>query len=357
MTDPKIVAASTFALVAAVAAAVAMTGCSSAEGPSTQPANQSATQPTADAADATVILASLEAPTRFASFLTPGELLDLQSANPNLVIVDARKPAEYAAGHIPGAINLPGKHLRTAKAKPGQGDSQYLFRDVSGEIDVPRYEQLLGEAGLTKDTPVVVYGNHAGKGDGTVPAMILDVLGHEDVRFLDGVGLSNWQAAGFEVSTEPTVLPTATYTADVDSDFLWNLDEVLASVGDESVVFYDTRSLPEYDGTDTKRGNARPGHIPGAVRGNYADFLDDAKNLKPRDEVEAILADHGVIAALDEGKTVVMYCQTSTRVSLPYLVLRDLGYDNVAVYDASWHEYGNRDDTPVETGVPVVAVK
>ncbi|PSQ77942.1 MAG: hypothetical protein BRD37_03855 [Bacteroidetes bacterium QH_8_67_23] len=46
----------------------------------------------------------------------------------------------------------------------------------------------------------------------------------------------------------------------------------------------------------------------------------------------------------------MLHCQTATRVSENYLVMKDLGYENVAVYDASWHDWGNREDTPIVQG-------
>ena len=283
----------------------------------------------------------------FAAFVSPVELAALRESTPGLVVLDVRSPDEYAAGHVPGAVNLPGDALRTPSAKPGEGDSQYVFRTGDGSADVARYERILGEAGLTRDTPVVVYGNHAGKGDGTVPAMLLDGLGHRDVRFLDGVGLDQWRAAGYEVETEPTTLPAATYDADPRPGFLWTLDDVLAAVADDGAVFYDTRSTEEFTGVEL-RDNRRGGRIPRAVHADYAALLDADKTVIDRDAAEALFAAHGLPAARDAGKPIVLYCQTSTRVSLPYLMLRELGYDNVHVYDASWHEYGNRDDTPVE---------
>src|SRR5690606_28651349 len=101
----------------------------------------------------------------FATFVSPAELKQL-AERPGTVVVDVRSPEEYAAAHIPGAINLPGEDLRTPAAKPGEGDSQYIFRDPQGEPDVERYEAIFGEAGLSRDLTVIVYGNHAGKADG-----------------------------------------------------------------------------------------------------------------------------------------------------------------------------------------------
>ena len=296
-----------------------------------------------DAAPAAV---STPAVAAWTSFVTADQVAQALGQK-GVVILDARSPEEYAAGHIPGAINLPGDDWRTPGTDPGQGDSQYIFRDESGEPDVARYERLLSGAGIKPTDTVIVYGNHAGKGDGSVPAMILDWLGHDRVAFLDGVGMTDWQAAGRDVEQATNVLPAGTYAADPRPDVIWDLDDVLTNLRDDRVVFLDTRSKEEFAGdlaTLEKRGNARGGRIPGAVLLDYGDQLDAGKHVLPPEKVATQLAERGV----DKDKAVVLYCQTATRVSLPYLALKDLGFTNVKVYDASWHEYGNRPDTPIE---------
>ena len=289
----------------------------------------------------------------FESFIDIERLEELQQQHGDkLVLVDARDPEEYAEGHLPGAVNLPGRDLRTPPVGAGQGDSQYIFRTPEGSVDIKRYEKLLGEAGLTRDLIVVVYGNHAGQRDGSIPAMILDWLGQETVYFLDGVGYDEWVAAGRPSETAAVTRPPAEYVAAPAAEpFVWNLEDVQAHLTTGDVLFYDTRSIDEYTGADL-RDNARGGHIPGAVWADYALFLDENKRLKPRAEIERIMKQQGLPEAKAAGKPIVMYCQTSTRVSLPYLLLHDMGYDNVAIYDASWHEYGNRDDTEIATDAP-----
>ncbi|MEM6315381.1 MAG: rhodanese-like domain-containing protein, partial [Planctomycetota bacterium] len=248
-----------------------------------------------------------EAKLVWSSFVT-AEGLAAVIAEPGVLVVDVRSADEYAAGHIPGAINLPGKQWRTGKAKPGHGDSQYLFRDAEGELDVARYERLLSTAGISNDHRVVIYGNHAGKGDGSIPVLILDVLGHKQVSFLNGVGLTEWQAAGFDVATEPTVLPTSTFVAAAaEPEAIWNLDDVQAHIGDDAVVFVDTRSAAEFNGDAaqlTKRGNLRGGRIPGAVLLDYADQLDSDKRVIDAAAIKAQFEERGITP----DKTVVLYC-------------------------------------------------
>jgi len=290
-----------------------------------------------------MVPATAQTTTTWRNIISPFEL-ERMIRNDEIIVVDARSSNAYAAGHIPTAINLPGSSLRTSKAKPGAGDSQYIFRSLGGSPDIAKYETLFGQAGISRDKTVVVYGNHAGKADGTIPAMLLDWLGQSRVAFLDGVGMDVWKSAGFETETTPNVLPPTLYNARPNnSKFVWNLPDVLAAVENGSATFVDTRTLGEYNGT-TKRDNAKGGRIPGAVRHDYADLLDNKKCVVDQDTAREQLD----ALAIPNDKPVVLYCQTATRVSLNYMVLKELGYDNVAVYDASWHEYGNTPDLPIE---------
>jgi len=276
------------------------------------------------------------------SFISPAELA-ARLEDPKTLVIDVRKAEAYAKGHIPGSISLPGDEWRTPNCRPGAGDSQYIFRTDDAAPDIARYEAFLGAAGVSRDHRIVVVGEHAGKADGSTPAMILHWLGHEDVVFLDGVGTDRWVAEGRTLATEARRLPATTYAAKADPAVIWNLDRVLASIGDDSVVFLDTRSLDEYNGLD-RRNNRYGGRIPGAIRFDYYDLLASDKTTVSPARAHSMLTERGITPE----HTIVLYCQTATRVSLTYLALKDLGFDRIAIYDASWHEYGNRDDTPIE---------
>jgi rhodanese-related sulfurtransferase len=82
---------------------------------------------------------------------------------PKMVVIDARDPAQFAKGHIPGAINID-------------------WRQV-----------LAKRNAIPKNKPVLIYCN-----TGSLSAQAgfaLRVAGWENVRILQG-GMSEWQAKG-----------------------------------------------------------------------------------------------------------------------------------------------------------------
>jgi thiosulfate/3-mercaptopyruvate sulfurtransferase len=281
---------------------------------------------------------------QWSTLITPEQLRD-RSDNEKLLVIDARSLAEYTAGHIPGAISLPGSEWRTPPSKDvaKDGPGQRIFRRTDGSLDVDRYEALLGSAGITADREIVVYGNHAGKADGSVPATILLKLGHDKVAFLDGVGLERWKVAGLPVSEVAVSLPAARYVAAPTAGSLWSAEELLKNLNNDDVVIVDSRTAAEFSGEEL-RGNKRGGHIPGALLLSSEEFLN--KESGTTISVEAAKAK--IEKLIPKGKKVVVYCQSGTRCSHEELILKDLGYENVILHDASWQEWGNRSDTPVE---------
>lgn len=282
------------------------------------------------------------------------EAVSERIGQPGVVLVDGRDAEAFAAGHLPGAVNLPPSALRTTADHPA--GKNLIFRRGDGgpenrQIDAERYAAIFGAAGIDADTEVIAYGDHAGKAEGSTVLMLLDLLGHRGkLRFLDGVGVDRWTKAGLALETGPGETPVATaYQAQPREGALWTAADVEAHLGHPDVVFWDTRSLEEFTG-DNPRTNARGGHLPGARHLDYASLLDAAHGVKPARDVLAERAGAGVSAADLAGKTVVLYCQSATRVSLPYLLLREAGVEAMAVYDGSMQEWLNDEARAIATG-------
>ena len=59
--------------------------------------------------------------------ITPEEAATLMKEEKNYIILDVRRPDEYAEGHIPGAINVPNEEIGTAEIAELPDKSQLIL--------------------------------------------------------------------------------------------------------------------------------------------------------------------------------------------------------------------------------------
>jgi thiosulfate/3-mercaptopyruvate sulfurtransferase len=110
---------------------------------------------------------------------------------------------------------------------------------------------------------------------------------------------------------------------------------VAAAADDPEAVVVDTREDWEYE----------EGHVPGAVRLDWRELVDDeTRGLEAGSTMRAILDERGITPE----KRVLLYCNTARRISHTYVVLRHLGYENLAFYEGSLTEW-EAEGRPVET--------
>jgi thiosulfate/3-mercaptopyruvate sulfurtransferase len=200
--------------------------------------------------------------------------------NPALRIIDARPPQDYEAGHIPGSVNL-----------SGFGG---IPRAENGDMAEPeQFARLAGQLGIGDANEVVVY-DAPSQQMGMVAWSFL-YYGHNAVSLLDG-GLANWLSEGRPVSTETSIYAPEEFHARPVSNLYCSLEDAKLSHGQPKVVFWDTRSQGEYDGTASAWGGApRPGHIPGAVHLEWTELLDPTtKTFKAAVELRRLLEAHGI---------------------------------------------------------------
>ncbi len=140
------------------------------------------------------------------------------------------------------------------------------------------------------------------------------------------------------------VVPS-TISASANHSHTISLEELVESLGDNHTGLWDARSPAEYRGEQCNA--ARAGHIPGAVNYEWTRAMDanEYMRLKSLDTLTAELAAIG----LTTNKRLVAYCQSHHRSGLAYLIAKILGFQNVKAFAGSWGEWGNREDTPIES--------
>jgi 3-mercaptopyruvate sulfurtransferase SseA len=112
-----------------------------------------------------------------------------------------------------------------------------------------------------------------------------------------------------------------------------------------NTLIWDARSPLEYRGE--KQFSARGGHIPGAINYEWTRAMDPQNHyrLKPLAKLESELAEMGIT----RDKDIFTHCQSHHRSGLTYLIAKLLKFPNIKAYAGSWSEWGNRQDTPIES--------
>lgn len=237
--------------------------------------------------------------------------------NPLVQVIDARVGG-FPGGHIPGAIALSPYELATT------------VDGVAAQIvDLETAAAILSSGGLRRPTIAVVYGSPP-EFDAARVVWALTYLGHRDVRYLDG-GLASWLAAGGPVElgepypAEPTDYVIDGFAPGIRADGAWILDRLgEPPYEDVPIQIVDARSPAEY----------ADGHIPTATHRPWPINLEGGR-LRPRAELEALYAN------FDKSRPTIVYCLAGWRASLTWLVLVQLGFEDVRVYDGSWLEWGD----------------
>lgn len=254
---------------------------------------------------------------------------------------DARVQEEFRKGHIPGAVNV--------------GDPLRVLRSENSEDYIPTnmIEEILGGVGLNPAKEIIVY---AGK---AVPSayfglFTLQYFGADNVRVYHG-GIDDWKAAGRPITAQAIERESIKLTLQPRQDIVIETSEVLSKLDRSEVQILDVRTQREFDGEDIRA--LRGGHIVGAINIPYERNLTGLAPRKPgtspQNAKDALAlkseADlRALYALLDPDKETIVYCQSGSRAAITTAVLKDLGFKNVRLYDASWLEYGNTLDAPAE---------
>ena len=202
--------------------------------------------------------------------------------DPNVRVIEMTQDGgDFETGHIPGAALSPTWQIKGSEQK----------RLVSPPDEAKAWFESVGIGG---DTLVVGYDRFHSR-DASRLWWVLNYYGHTNVRVLNG-GWTKWAAEGRDVEAGPsqvggggvTFTPQSPNHA-IESD----VDKLTAAVGAADTVIWDVRTEDEYTGSNS-RGNARVGHVPGAVFLEWVHLVAEDDTFKSREEIEEIVRGLGI---------------------------------------------------------------
>ncbi len=198
-----------------------------------------------------------------------------------------------ATAYIDGAINI---------------DYEEFFDQNKRLKPTDQLSRILGDAGISQDNSVLVYGKCQPCGGGpsaaTYAFWVLKYLGQSKLGLLDGE-IEDWAAAGLPTSHALKVLPKANYTLMLNAEILMTYDQVNSS----KVQIIDARTPHEYD-SDA---------IPGSVNIPYDAVLENGK-------LKNLTALSQLFVKLDKNRPAVAYTATGVKASMVCFALELAGY-------------------------------
>ncbi|GGH22631.1 sulfurtransferase [Alsobacter metallidurans] len=261
---------------------------------------------------------------------------------PDLVVVDASwylptqgrdGKAEYAAGHIPGAV-----HFDIDAVSDHDDPLPHML---------PRPEEFarhMAALGIGDGMRVVVYD---GLGMFAAPRVwwMLHSFGVRDAAVLDG-GAPKWKSEGRPWTDEPTRRRPAVFTPRFDHGAVASREDIARMLAAGSHQVVDARAADRFRGDAPEpRPGLKAGHMPGARNVPWTDIVRNGE-LKSPEEIRAAFEQAGV----DLKQPIVTTCGSGVSAAILTLALNTAGVNTKALYDGSWAEWGGRDDCPVATG-------
>lgn len=236
-------------------------------------------------------LTDLVAPNHMTDFTSKDMIVPISSLKSSDIILDVGSdPASY----IYGAVHIP----YTA-----------FFMENYSLKPLPAIATILGDAGISRNDSVALYGKCLPCGGGPSPATfvywIMRYAGHDDVKLMDG-GYEEWVGAGGQTQNAPSLKSRTVFVLNPRYDLMINYSYVAR--GEAQLV--DARPSNQFG----------LGTIPGSIN-IPSDEVCERNKIKNESDLQSIFSN------LDNKKPVVVYTATGVKASVVWFALTLMGYD------------------------------
>ncbi|MCW8835726.1 MAG: 3-mercaptopyruvate sulfurtransferase [Rhodospirillales bacterium] len=279
-----------------------------------------------------------------AQALVDTQWLEDHLGDENLKVIDATwflptqgrdAEIEHELRHIPGAV-----WFNIDDIADDSTDLPHMVPDATV------FAEKVGKLGIGNNDTVVVYDALGGFCAAHRVWWMFRLFGHDNVMVLDG-GLIKWTKEQRQIDkgvVEPS--PEVYEPIGPDVKLLRDLDLIRENIVTKDEQLIDARSERRFAGIDHEpRPTERRGHIPGSINIPFTTLMNAKEDwtFRSADQIREIFEGAGV----DLSQPIATTCGSGVTACTPAFALFLLGIEIVPVYDGSWAEWGDRDDTPI----------
>jgi thiosulfate/3-mercaptopyruvate sulfurtransferase len=255
----------------------------------------------------------------------------------NIVILQLGKAEDFEKEHIPGAVFIEWK--------------EFTYNEEPQHFDLPSVEvlkELFESKGLNDGDLVLIYTSQNWVSLMTRLYFTLDYLGYGDKTFMLDGGIAHWKDNGGEVTAETPEIVRGSFTPDPNENLVVSSNYIMENIDNEGIAIVDGRASVYYEGIEAgANGKHRKGHIPGARTVPYTSLTIDTElgsyQFKSLKELKDIFQEQG----LQKNQELVLYCHIGMQLTTVYTAAKMVGYENIRIYDGSFHEWGPDESLPV----------
>ena len=218
-------------------------------------------------------------------------------------------------------------------------DSPYRFTLPKLEILSQKFKDI----GVGDPYHIILYSRNGMQWSARVWWM-LHVVGYDKVSILNG-SFIEWKRLGLSEESKTNIFSAADFNFLPRYNFFVGKDQVMEAIEDEKTILLNSLTEDIHIGENPRYG--RKGRIPTSLNVPFNQLLDnDTGKFKPIEEMSEIFLKQNITP----DHIVLNYCGGGIAASLDAFVLRQLGFNNLQIYDNSMSEWAMDDNLPIEVG-------